>query len=331
MMPAEPIALRLTVVTVGGDSAADCHMVLRSLGQQTARAVMEVIVVAPDRAGLDDGLLDGVGAARWLPLPPGQVAGHAVAAAAHLARAPFITYAEEHATYHERWAERLIAAHEQGYAAVGFAMANANPETLTSWAHLYGQFGRVVAPVASRPADFLAGHHTSYRTALLLSYGDQLGDLLVSEEALFYDLRARGEPMYIAGDAVCYHLNISSLPNYMRLDFLGQRGFAAMRARVGRWPWWKRAAYAAAMPLIPWVRLRRSIADIHRSGRSHLLPRILAPMVPALLAGAVGEGVGYLFGAGASAAERAPMEFHRERFLAADDTWSKGETPAAPR
>jgi hypothetical protein len=137
--------------------------------------------------------------------------------------------------------------------------------------------------------------------------------------------------MYIAGDALCYHLNISSLPDYMRLDFLGQRGFGAMRARVGRWPWWQRAAYAAATPLIPWVRLRRIVADIHRSGRSHLLPRILAPMVPALLAGAVGEGLGYLTGAGTSAAQRAPIEFHRDRYLAADDTWSKDSTPIAPR
>ena len=329
-MQAEAPAPKITVVAVG-DAAADCLMVLRSLSRQTARAVLEIIVVAPDHAGLDEGLLDGFAVWQWLPLPPERLVGHAIAAAARVARAPFITYAEEHGYFHERWAERLIAAQEQGYAAVGFAMNNANPETLTSWAHLYGQFGPVVVPVASRPAAFLAGHHTSYRTALLLSYGDLLGDLLVNEEALFLDLRARGERMYLAGDAVSWHVNISSLPAYMRLDFLGQRGFAAMRARVGRWPWWKRAAYAAAMPLVPWVRLRRIIADIYRTGRQDmLLPRILAPMVPALLAGAVGECLGYLAGAGASAALRAPLEFHRDRYLAADDHWSKDSTPVSP-
>jgi hypothetical protein len=323
-----PWAPRLSVYTIAYETAAECQMVIQELGRQTARADLELIVVAPDRAGIEAEDLAGFGAVRWVNPPTVRACGEAMEAAVRVARAPFVTYAEEHSYFHEAWAERLIAAHARGHDAVGFAMENANPQTVTSWAQLYGQFGPLVAPVESGASTFLAGHHVSYRTSLLLGYGDLLAAMLEDEAALFLDLRARGIPMYVAGDAVSRHVNISSLPAYIRMDYLGQRSFAAARARVGRWPRWRRLAYAAATPLIPLVRLGRILADIRRTGRQRqFLPRILVPIIPALLAGAWGELLGYTLGSGTSATQRAPVELQRERYVARDDPWSK----AGPR
>lgn len=314
-------ALRLTVFTIAHETASDCRDVLKSLQRQSIRDAMEVIIVAPNRDGLADDCLDEFGAGRWILLPEVRSCGEPMAAATRAAQAPFVAYAEEHSTLREDWAENLVAAHEAGYDAVGFAMENANPDSVVSWAHLYGQFGPVVAPVESAETDFLAGHHVSYRKQMLLDdYDDMLRDVLEDESALFLDLRARGRKMYVAGDAVSFHVNISSLKAYMHLDFLGQRSFAAARARVARWSPWRRIFYACAGPLIPFVRLRRIFTHIRRTGRGkELLPEILVPLLLGLSSGAVGESVGYLFGGGRSAEQKAPAELQRELFLSKKD------------
>lgn len=302
------------------ESGADCRPVVEDLRGQTARAEIEMVIVASNRDGIPDSALEGFWGHQWIFLPEVRECGTAMAAAVRAARAPFAVYAEEHATFAEDWAARILAAHHVGHDVVGFAVENANPGSLTSWAHLYGQFGPVVAPVASGESDFLGGHHVSYKVATLLDYGELLPAMLEDECALFLDMRRRGAKLYIAGDAVSRHVNISRLSAYMHLDFTGQRSFAATRATVGRWPWWKRLLYAGAAPLLPLVRGRRILRHLRRTERNReLLPQIVLPLSAALAAGACGESLGYLLGAGDSAARKLPIELQRELFLKASD------------
>jgi hypothetical protein len=110
----------------------------------------------------------------------------------------------------------------------------------------------------------------------------------------------------------------------MRLDYAGQRSFAAARAQVGKWPLWKRLIFVAASPLIPFVRMRRVLHHIWRTGRQKtLMPHILFPISLALLAGAWGEMLGYLIGGGDSAEQKIPIELQRESALSKQDSWKK--------
>lgn len=305
----------LTVYSIGVTSAADCRVAVESLAEQTIADRLEVLVLSPDPAGIDDAVTTAFAAYRHIPGLSIRDAGSAMAAAVRAARAPYVVYAEEHATFAPDWAERLLAAHvEGGHDVVGFAMENANPDTAVSWAHLYGQFGPVVAPVEPGLRPKLAGHHVSYARTALLEYGDLMETVLEDENVLFVDYRERGRTLYLAGDAVSPHINISRLSALMALDFNGQRSFGAGRARVGGWPWWKRAVWAAACPLVPLVRMRRSVRDVLRSGRARLLPRILGPMTVMFVAGAVGEALGYLVGEGTAPERKVPPEFQRRDF-----------------
>jgi hypothetical protein len=322
--PPEQALPKLSVFTIASHSASECLMAIRALSRQTVRTDLEVILVSPNMDGVAPQEFDQFGSWHWLKMPVVRQAGLAMAEAARVARAPYVTYAEEHAQFRDNWAERLIAAHGRGYDAVGFAMDNANPATLVSWAHLYGQFGPVVHPVTPGESNVLAGHHASYSKELLIGYGPLAAAMLEDEAALHLDLRRRGIRMFIAGDAVSKHVNLSSLTAYMRLDYLGQRSFAATRASAGKWSWSKRAAFVAATPLIPFVRLRRILHHIWRSGRQReLMPQILFPISLALMAGAWGEMLGYLIGGGDSAEHKIPLELQREEYLAAQDDWSK--------
>lgn len=318
-------SLKLSVFTIGQPSADECRMVIGELRRQTFRSELELIVVAESRGGIRDEEVQGFGSVQWVIVPEVRTCGQAMEAAVRTARAPYVTYAEEHSYFDEYWAERLVAAHEAGYDAVVSAMENANPSTLTSWASLYGQFGPVVAPVASGEISVIAGHHTSYRKELLLAYGERCSAMLEDEAVLGMDLKARGTRMFLAGDAVSRHLNASRLSAYVRTDYLGMRSFAATRA--AGWPVWKRVAYAGAAPLVPLIRLRRALKEIRRTGRAaELLPRILFPMSVAMLAGGWGEFLGYVVGARDCAERRVPLELHKGEWLAPEDRWSKSAT-----
>jgi hypothetical protein len=311
---------RITVFTVSFSHAGRCASVIQDLSRQSIAHDIELIVVATSRDGLTSEALAPFRSHQWILLRVVESIGVAMAAAVHAARAPYVTYAEEHATFDSRWAEALVAAHDRGYAAVGFTMRNANPQTLTSWAHLYGQFGPSVDPVETSEVRLLAGHHASYRRARLLEYGELLPRMLEDEGALFLDLGAHGEALLMEGAAISYHINLSRLTAYMHLDFVGQRGFAAARALAGEWPAWKRLFYAAACPLVPAVRLKRILFHLRRTGRyRELMPRILLPILPALAVGAVGEALGYLSGAGTSAAQKLGPELRRREFLSRRD------------
>lgn len=310
---------RITAYTIGQTTADDCSTVLSDLRNQTAAASMEVLVVAPTPGSIRNEDFDCFHSFRILEVDSVRNGGTSAAHAVREATAPFTVYAEEHATFDREWAAQLLAAHELGYDAVGFAMTNANPTTATSWAHLYGQFGPVVHPTESRESDFLAGHHVSYRRSLLLDYGEELSTVLEDESALFLDLRARGIPMYIAGEAISHHINISDFSSLVKLEFDGMRSFAGSRCLLRDWSASKRTIFALATPLIPVVRLARITRQMRRSGRLAMLPKLLPVLLPALGSGAFGEATGYLFGPGRSAERKAPVELSRHDFVAAGD------------
>jgi hypothetical protein len=330
-MPSIPSANapRLTAFTIGLTDAGDCREAVIDLTRQTRLDQIELVIVTPDRRGIDEAELAGFHSHRWVDVGRIASAGDAMEAAVRAASAPFVVYVEEHSRQAPDWADALLRAHGKGYDAVGFAMENANPRTSTSWAHLYGQFGPLVAPVESGEADFLAGHHVSYRRQMLLDYGPKLRDYLEDESALFLELRSRRRAMYIAGDAISSHVNISRLRGLMQAEYLGMRRFAATRAGNGEWSYGRRLVYAAGCGLVPLVRLRRILCDLRRTGRAAtLLPRVLLPLVPALCVGAWGEMVGYVRGAGRAADLRSPIELHRDAYLA--DADRAGE-PTLPR
>lgn len=289
----------LTAVLVTPAHFDTCRPALEHLRNQTVREQLEVVIVAPHLSELKahTALLEVFDCYQLVELNhPLESTGRAVAEGFRHAQAALVVYTEEHAYPRRDWAEILIRTHrEVPHPAVGFAVGNANPGPV-SWAHLFAQFGPVVEPVRTGVATALAGHHVAYKKEYILGYAEQLGPLLENECALHIDLRDRGYELYVAGEAVCLHVNISNAAQLCRLDFLGQWGFGASRARVGGWSRLRRLFYICAAPLIPVVRFIRSVRHFHRTGRGRLLPASLLYLLAALVCGAVGEALGYLLG-----------------------------------
>jgi GT2 family glycosyltransferase len=240
------------------------------------------------------------------------------AAGIRQASAPVVAFVEEHSYPDPSWAEALIEAHRQPWAAVGPVVRNANPGSLVSWADFLIAYGPWMDPSPTGVVDFLPGHNSSYKRTILLDYGPELEAMLESESVLHWDLQAKGYQLYLEPAAKISHLNFGLLSSWIPAQFHNGRLFAATRAR--RWSPLQRLFYTGGAPLIPVVRFRRALQQLRRSDRRrNLPPGVLLTLILGLVVSAVGEMMGYALGAGDAKQKLSNFEFHRIRHLREQD------------
>lgn len=309
--------LEMSVIVITPDDFASIRQTIGRLKAQSVRDRLEIVIVAPSESALhlNESELEGFHGFTVIEVGAMMSTARARAAGVRAASAPVVAFVEDHAFPAKGWAEALIAAHRQSWAAVGPAIANANPRTLTSWVNFVIEYGHWLDPCPAGAAEHLPGHNGSYKRAVLLDYGAKLESMLDAESILHWDLRAKGHELYLEPAARTFHQNFSRALPSAPLRFNGGRLFAASRAR--RWPALRRLLYCAGAPVIPFVRLRRIMLELRKPGRRRdLLPRILPLLVAALAIDAAGEMVGYAFGEGDAMRKLSEMEFHRHRYLA---------------
>jgi hypothetical protein len=305
----------LSVVLITPDSFDTLRRTVGCLVRQTACDRIELVVIAPAsaRIDVDQALVAPLAGVQLVRLPSLTPTGPARAAAIRAARAPVVAFGEEHCFPEPTWAQALIDAHRDSYAAVGPAVTNANPDTMVSWADLLIGYGPWLAPIARREADFLPGHNSSYKRAVLMEeYGEELARLMEAETVLMWDLRAKGHRLLLDPAAQTAHMNFELWSSWAPVMFLSGRAFAHTRSAT--WPIAKRVVFVGASPMIPFVRLARTLGNARRLGRGM---SFLARVIPALFAGlvmdGVGQMVGYAFGAGDAHARLAEFEWHRTK------------------
>jgi hypothetical protein len=303
---------RLSVALLTPDGLEPLRRTLTCLATQDIATSMEVLVLAPEGRLVDahDPIATGFHSLRVIPVAYRAGSGEARAAAVREAQAPVIAFGEDHCFPQDGWASALLDAHQGAYAAVGPAVHNANPTTLVSWADLLMGYGPWLAPTSSGPRDHLPGHNTSYKRAVLLALGDDLPALMEAETPLQWRLRADGHVMFLEARAWVAHTNFEDLSTWLFVSFHAGRVFAATRSMA--WPWWHRAAFAVASPLVPFVRLRRHLAQARTAGWSFRRLVTIAPtLLVGLIADGLGQAVGSIAGTGGSRATLVAWEFHR--------------------
>jgi hypothetical protein len=310
----------LSVIILTPDRLATIGKTLRYFAAQNVAAQLEIVIVAPSASNLelDESSLQHFQSHSVVETGPMISTARARAAGVRAASAPIVAFAEDHSYPAPGWAEVLIERHQETWAAVGPAMANANPRTITSWANLLIEYSEWLHPCPSGEREHLPGHNSSYKRSLLLEYGDRLEQMLDAESILHWDLRRKGDRLYLEGAAQTFHENFSRPLPCLPLRFNGGRLFAA--ARSSTWPVWRRALFALGSPLIPFLRFARITRQLFAAGRPrHLLPRLTPALLVGLIIDGAGELVGYLLGPGRAMAKLSGMEFHRERYLNGHD------------
>jgi hypothetical protein len=294
---------------------------IKHLRAQTVRDRLEIVIVAPAASGLGLDRAELADFFRVQVVEVGPFFSVAAARAAGICQAgsPIVALGEDHSFPAPDWAAALIAAHRQPWAVVGPLVANANPGTTISWANHLVEYGPWTAPAVPGPMEFLPGHNSAYKRALLLDYGPQLPAMLEAECLLHHDLRKRGYQVYFEPRARTHHLNYSKLFSWIPAHFHGSRLFASARARYGRWSLGQRLVYGGASVLIPLVRLRRIWGKAQANLGVGRFLRLLPTVGAVLLVTAVGEMVGYVSGPGQSMQRLSRLEFQRPLHLSQRD------------
>lgn len=329
--PGADPAISVVLVTSGG--IAPIRETLACVRLQTVRDRIEAVIVSPTLRGLDadDAELSGFARVELVESGPLVSTGAAIAAGFRAAHAPIVAYAEEHAFPEPEWAETLIAAHEGPWAAVGYGMANANPDTVTSWAHAFTDFAPWLAGSPAREVTVLAPHLTSYKRTALIPYGEQLDQLLEVESVLHRELRRGGHRLLFEPAARMGHLQTSRFRSYVRVEFEGGRTYGAERAASEGWPVRRRLLYVLSSPLIPLVRLWRLLPYLRAHPRSRpSIVALLPPMLVGVVAHTMGECAAYAFGAGDARGRRLAFELDRRRHVRAAERTARPSGPAGP-
>jgi len=316
----------MSVVIVTPDHYDTIRKTMRHLRAQTVRERLEVVIVAPSADTLEANETELKDFFRFRVVEVGKIRSVAQANAAGVrqASAPVVAFVEEHSYPDPGWAEALIEAHWQPWAAVGPVVRNANPGSAVSWADFLIAYGPWMDPSHAGVVDFLPGHNSSYKRAILLDYGPELEAMLESESVLHWALQAKGYQLYLEPAAKISHLNFGLLSSWIPAQFHNGRLFAATRARY--WSPLQRLFYTGGAPLIPVVRFRRILQQLRRSGqRRNLPPGVLPTLILGLVVSAVGEMMGYALGAGDARQKLSNFEFHRYQHLAERDSREKPE------
>jgi len=291
----------LSAVVVLGPVRERAQTVVSALCRQTAADRLELVLVDVDTASPE---LETEGPARVVYLRREAPAtwGASRAAAVAAAGAPVVAFLEDHCIPSPGWAEALIDAHRQSWAAVGYAFTNANPYTYVSRASFVVDYGAWADPVPSGNAAFLQNNNISYKRDVLLSLAQPPDELLETDWNVQQALKQDGHRLYLEGRAVAAHHNFTSVREMLDENFAHCRAIAARRRERERWTTARSVAQALATPIVaPPIRLARLVRGAAaRPGRRRDLVRALPLIALAYPYAAVGEATGYLLGLGAA-------------------------------
>ena len=211
------------------------------------------------------------------------------------ATADWVALTEDHCVADPGWLRALAASSGAGADVLGGAMGNAHRERRTDCGAFfseYGFFGAVVNVAPSSGPPLVTGANVAYHRRVVANVADWAQEGCW-ENVIHDRLHAAGHAFRLVPDARVRQNLRYAFGAFSRDRFEHGRDFAATRARS--LPAWRRAAYAAAAPLLP-VLLAQRIARATDPVERPFFVRALPATLSFLAAWSAGEAVGYLFG-----------------------------------
>lgn len=302
MRDGEPAAAEAPLVSVivpcvnGLPAIAEC---LEALRRQEGGVRAEVVVVdrcgEATRAALRERFPDVrvLAAEAGTPIPALRARGIAASRGARIA------VIEDHCNVGPGWLTAIDRAHRDGHPVVGGAVENGSVDRVVDWAAFFCEYARFMPPVKGGVVEEVAGNNVAYDRATLLDLGSAATDFSW-EYFLHARLKQRGIRFHCEPTLLVSHKKEFGFLYFLAQRYHYSRSFAAMRLAGA--PFWKRAAYAAATPLLPPMLFGR----IAREAASRRLWGRFLTATPALVAflgsWALGEAAGALAGPGHSLA-----------------------------
>ena len=305
----------LAAVLVIGDSREHAQHALDSLYAQTIVSSIEIIVVDLKTHDAPRLSVSSLAPTRYVIPEREMTWAEGRALAAKLAVAPVLAFIEGHCVAEPEWAEALVRAHRQPFAAVGYAFTNPHPETYLSRATLTSKYGSWLHPTTSRVARVLPAGNVAYKRDELLKLGDELENLLTPDFGVHERFNQQGLKMYVESRAIVAHNSLVRMSQLLASSFVFCRILASKRMESQQWSRARRVGYGLATPIVsPCIAIWRLFSSPRETAGERKMFLAYLPVVIAKgVACALGESVGYLFGAGSSEIEFVKWELHVPR------------------
>ncbi len=288
--------VELTVVVPSVNGLHDLVGCLEALERLREDIHVEVLVV--DRLG--DTVRDAVRSrfpnVRILPVPSETTIPEMRHLAFQQASADAVAVIEDHIIVPPEWGRRLLAGLAAGHDVVGGPIANAADQRLLDWSTFLCEYSACLPPLPEGKAEWLPGNNIVYRRALLERFRDVTAEGKW-ENRLHDAMRGEGIPLYCDATLIVGHKKHFGFFEYISQRYLYSRSYAGARVRGA--PLTRRLAMGAAAFALPPLLLMRILRVNLGKGVSRQLVATTLPFILVYAtAWAIGEIVGYWFGAG---------------------------------
>lgn len=285
----------VTVIIVARNAAATIRDCLDSLRGQDTERRYEVVLVDSSSDGTAEIVAGEYPEVELSHFDERKFCGDGRNLGVALANAPVVAFLDADCVAAGDWLEQLWVAHGGPEVAVGGAIANREPSSLTGRAAYFCEFSQWMP---GRPAGWLAdmaGANLSYKTAALRALGPFIEGTYCSDTELHWRLAEAGHAIRFEPAIRVFHTSIARPLTFLRHEFDHGRSFARVRVARGRLGPWRRALYAVGFPAVAAVLAARitgrAIEARVRPGRFVTAFPLLAA---GLLAWSLGEAAGYL-------------------------------------
>jgi hypothetical protein len=188
------------------------------------------------------------------------------------AKASIIAFIEEHCLAQAGWAEAIIQADWERWAAVGCDFFAANPDSGSSEKAFRMTYGIYVRPSTARgPTSFVSGQNSAFKRDVLLRYDDHLELMMNADLVLQKKMTGDGYQLFHEPGAKIAHRNETTLVSLCVGAFYWNWCFANVRAEVFKWSLPHKALRVAVAPLVPWLRLAKLSLSMVKQERAAML------------------------------------------------------------
>ena len=293
--------LKLSVIIVSVNGLPFIGDSLESLGQQSCRDEIEVILV--DRCG--DSVRNYIGQRYpWVKLikaSPETTIPKLRALAFRETSGDIVAVLEDHCIVESDWARCMIEAHRSEYSVIGGSIENTACEKLIDWASFFCEYSQATKPLPEGEVNILPGNNVSYKKWVLERFHKVI-EAGVWDFTLHEHIKNAGITLYSMPSITVYHKMSASLVWFISQKYHLARSFAGMRFTNSSG--FQRALYGAGSVLLPVILARRIVTCVWKKGKHRRELFLSLPFLVLLLVSwGIGELIGYLLGPGFSSSK----------------------------
>ena len=264
----------ISVIVPSYNSERAIAACLNALLQQQTGAPYEIILVDSSTDRTPDIVRTQFPAVRFFHLaektPPGRARNHGIARA----RGKILALTDSDCLADRHWLQEIEKAHASDYQVIGGGVRNAYPWHPISIAEYFLEFREFSAASRRREIEVLPTNNLSVRREIFERFG-AFSDLRASEDVVFiHNLRRSGVKVLFEPRIQIRHLNRRHFGPFMRNQSI--LGFhAALSRRLLPLPGAALARHPYVLPLLPFVRILRTLQFIAQNRWPHNLRQFL--------------------------------------------------------